>query len=52
MTPALLIARNLIVHWVTLWLAPVEYAYDMIGSELERRGVDLQETDSPSYKAR
>jgi hypothetical protein len=43
MTPALLIARGLIVHWVTLWLAPVEYAFDVIESELERRGVDLQE---------
>ena len=40
MTPGLLIARGLIVHWVTLWLAPVEYAFDMIESELERRGVD------------
>lgn len=44
MTPGLLIARGLIVHWVTLWLAPVEYAFDMIESELERRGVDLQQT--------
>jgi hypothetical protein len=41
-TPALLIARGLIIHWVTLWLAPVEHAFDMIESELERRGVDLQ----------
>jgi hypothetical protein len=52
MTPALLIARTLIVHWVTLWLVPAEYAFDMIESELERRGVDLQETDSPSYTRR
>ena len=34
MTPALLIARGLIIHWVTLWLAPVEYSFDMIESEL------------------
>jgi hypothetical protein len=52
MTPALLIARSLIVHWVTVWLAPAEYAFDMIESELKRRGVDLQETDSPSHTTR
>jgi hypothetical protein len=34
MTPALLFARVLIIHCVTLWLAPVEYAFDMIESEL------------------
>jgi hypothetical protein len=52
MTPALLIARGLIIHWVTLWLAPVEYSFDVIESELERRGVDLQKPDSPSYTTR
>jgi hypothetical protein len=44
MTPALLIARGFIIHWVTFWLAPVEYSFNMIESELERRGVDLQKT--------
>jgi hypothetical protein len=52
MTPALLVARSLIVHCFTLWLATAEYAFDMIESELDRRGVDLQETDSPSYTMR
>jgi hypothetical protein len=41
MTPALLFARDCIICWVNVWLAPVEYTFDMIESELERRGIDL-----------
>jgi hypothetical protein len=40
-TPALLFARGCIIYWVKVWLAPVEYTFDMIESELERRGIDL-----------
>jgi hypothetical protein len=40
-TPALLFARDCIIYWVNVWLLPVEYAFDMIESELERRGIDL-----------
>jgi hypothetical protein len=40
-TPALLLARDCIIWWVHVWLAPVEYAFDTIESELERRGVEL-----------
>jgi hypothetical protein len=42
MTPALLVTRSLIIYWVTFFLAPVEFTFDMIESELERRGVDLR----------
>jgi hypothetical protein len=39
MTPALLIARNCIIYWVNVWIAPVECVFDVIESELARRGV-------------
>jgi hypothetical protein len=42
MTQALLFARVFIIHCVTLWVSPAEFAFDMIEAELERRGVDLQ----------
>jgi hypothetical protein len=42
MTPALLLARDCIIYWVNVWLAPVGCAFDMIESELVRRGVRLK----------
>ncbi|WP_167767602.1 hypothetical protein [Bradyrhizobium frederickii] len=39
MTPALLIARNCIICWVNVWIAPIECAFDVIESELARRGI-------------
>jgi len=41
MTPALRLARDCIIYWVNVWLAPVECAFDMIESELQRREVEL-----------
>ncbi|SFJ44877.1 hypothetical protein [Bradyrhizobium sp. Gha] len=51
MTPALLIARGCIIHWVNAWIAPVEYVFDMIDSELERRGVAPDEIDRLTHTA-
>lgn len=45
MTPALLIARNCIIYWVNVWIAPVECVFDVIESELARRGVEPAEAD-------
>ncbi|NEU95802.1 hypothetical protein [Bradyrhizobium uaiense] len=45
MTPALLMARNSIIYWVNAWLAPLECMFDMIESELARRGVAPDEID-------
>jgi len=41
MTQALLLARDFIIYWLNVSLVPVEFAYDMIESELQRRRVDL-----------
>jgi hypothetical protein len=41
MTSALLLVRDCIIYSVNVWLVPVECAFDMIESELVRRGVDL-----------
>jgi hypothetical protein len=41
MTPALLFVRDCIIYSVNVWLIPVEYAFSIIESELERRGVQL-----------
>ena len=41
MTSALLLARDCIVYSVNVWLVPVECAFNMIESELVRRGVQL-----------
>ncbi|SFP55803.1 hypothetical protein SAMN05216330_108127 [Bradyrhizobium sp. Ghvi] len=46
MTPALLIARDCIIYWVNVWIAPVEYVFDMIETELARRGVASDQTDN------
>jgi len=45
MTPALLIARDCIIYWVNIWIAPVECVFDVIESELARRGVTPEEAD-------
>jgi hypothetical protein len=40
MTPALLLARDIIICWVKVSLVPVEFTFDMIEAELQRRGID------------
>ncbi|RXT35249.1 hypothetical protein [Bradyrhizobium betae] len=51
MTPALLIARDCIICRVNVWIAPVEYVFDIIESELARRGVARGETDRLTHRA-
>ena len=51
MTPALLIARDCIIYWVNVWIAPIEYVFDTIESELERRGVAPDKSDNPPHAA-
>jgi hypothetical protein len=41
MIPSLLFTRDFIIRWVNFWSAPLEHAFDMIESELRRRGVNL-----------
>ena len=41
MTAALLIARDCIIYSVNVWLVPVVCAFNIIESELVRRGVQL-----------
>ncbi|SDJ92401.1 hypothetical protein SAMN05444171_0387 [Bradyrhizobium lablabi] len=41
MTPALLFARDCIIYSVNVWLLPVECVFNLIESELARRGVQL-----------
>ncbi len=48
MTPALLFARGCIIYWVNVWLAPVECVFDVIESELVRRGIELEGADYPA----
>lgn len=38
MRPILLLARDCITYWMNVWVAPVEWAYDLIESELESEG--------------
>ncbi len=45
MTPLLLLSRNCIICSVNVWLAPVEWVFDLIEAELERRGITLQRAD-------
>jgi hypothetical protein len=40
-TPTLLFARRVIIQWVTFWITPFEFTFDLIEAELHRRGVDL-----------
>jgi hypothetical protein len=51
MTSDLLLARDCIICWVAVWLAPVESIFDMIESELVRRGVALEGVEPPSPPA-
>ena len=51
MTTALLLARDCIIYWVNVWIAPVECAFDMIESELVRRGVDLEAVEQRAMRA-
>ena len=44
MTTVLLLSRDYIICWVNVWLAPVECVFDMIESELERRGIAPKST--------
>jgi hypothetical protein len=41
MTHALLFARDCIIYSVNVWLLPVECIFNIIESELARRGVQL-----------
>jgi hypothetical protein len=41
MTPALLLARDLIICWVRVSLVPVELTFGLIEAELQRRGLEL-----------
>jgi hypothetical protein len=40
-TPTLLLARRVIIQWVTVRVTPFEFAFDMIEAELRRRGINL-----------
>ncbi|MGY8706782.1 hypothetical protein RAD16_13665 [Bradyrhizobium sp. 18BD] len=51
MTPALLIARDCITCWVNVWIAPVECVFEVIESELARRGVAPDEIDRFTHTA-
>ncbi|MGY3609794.1 MULTISPECIES: hypothetical protein [unclassified Bradyrhizobium] len=51
MTPPLLIARDCIIYWVNVWIAPVECVFDVIESELARRGIALDEIDPLTHTA-
>ncbi len=51
MTTALLIARDCIICWVNVWIAPVECVFDVIESELARRGVASGDADRLSGAA-
>ncbi|WFU23008.1 hypothetical protein QA649_33740 [Bradyrhizobium sp. CB1717] len=45
MTPMLLLSRDCIICWVNIWIAPIECAFDLIESELARRGIALEAAD-------
>jgi hypothetical protein len=40
-TPALLLVRDCIIYSVNVWLVPVVCSFNIIESELVRRGVQL-----------
>ena len=50
MTPALLIARECIIYWVNVWLAPVEFVSDEIESELARRNAAAEDFERPAQR--
>ena len=45
MTPALLLVRDCIIYSVNVWFVSVECAFNLIESELVRRGVQLYPTE-------
>ncbi|MBR1156925.1 hypothetical protein [Bradyrhizobium sp. JYMT SZCCT0428] len=45
MTSALLLARDCIIYSVNVWLVPVELAFNLIESELVRRGIQPYPTE-------
>ena len=51
MTPMLLLSRDCIIYWVNVWIAPVECVFDLIESELERRGIDLEHANDLALQA-
>lgn len=51
MTPMLLLSRDCIIYWVNVWIAPVECVFDLIESELERRGIALEHADDLALRA-
>ncbi|MDH6260444.1 hypothetical protein [Bradyrhizobium sp. BR13661] len=51
MTPMLLLSRHCIIYWVNVWIAPIECAFDLIESELERRGMALELADDKALRA-
>lgn len=51
MTTALLLARDCIIYWVNVWVAPVECVFDLIESELVRRGIELEGVDRRALHA-
>jgi hypothetical protein len=51
MTPALLLlVRDCIIYSVNVWLVPVECAFNLIESELARRGVQLYPTEARAVR--
>ena len=51
MTPALLLVRDCIIYSVNVWLIPVECAFNIIESELVRRGVQLYPAEQRTVRA-
>jgi len=51
MTPTLLLVRDCIIHSVNVWLIPVECAFNIIESELVRRGVQLYPAEQRTVHA-
>ncbi|WP_168193412.1 hypothetical protein [Bradyrhizobium sp. NAS96.2] len=45
MTPMLLLSRDCIICLVSIWIAPIECVFDLIKSELARRGIPLEAAD-------
>jgi hypothetical protein len=41
MTPFLILTRAAIIGWTTFAVMPLEFTFDRIEAELERRGVEL-----------
>jgi hypothetical protein len=52
MTSALLLARDCIIYSVNVWLVPVECTFNIIESELTRRGSTFTRPKSPQCAPR